>query len=56
MKRDPLLWGAPLAVLVVLASAEYQLTRACGFGPWVAAGVPAALDIYKTNQQGWERV
>ncbi|MGW0774564.1 hypothetical protein ACWD01_13135 [Streptomyces sp. NPDC002835] len=46
MKRDYLLWGALGAVLVVLASAEYDLARACGFGTYVAAGVPAALDIY----------
>ncbi|MFD3657012.1 hypothetical protein [Streptomyces sp. NPDC058620] len=46
MKKDPLLWGALIAVLVVLASAEYDLARACGFGKYVAAGVPAALDIY----------
>ncbi|MFD8948529.1 hypothetical protein ACFV0B_06710 [Streptomyces xanthophaeus] len=46
MKRDPLLWAALSAVLVVLASAEYDLARACGFGTYVAAGVPAALDIY----------
>ncbi|MBT2675797.1 hypothetical protein J7E95_34400 [Streptomyces sp. ISL-14] len=46
MKRDPLLWAALLAVLVVLASAEYELARACGFGTYVAAGVPAALDVY----------
>jgi hypothetical protein len=46
VKRDPLLWAALVAVLVVLASAEYQLARACGFGTYVAAGVPAALDIY----------
>ncbi|MEU3094885.1 hypothetical protein ABZ690_08700 [Streptomyces sp. NPDC006967] len=45
-KRDPLLWAATAAVLVVLASAEYELARACGFGPYVAAGVPAALDVY----------
>ncbi|GAA3854065.1 hypothetical protein GCM10023084_05350 [Streptomyces lacrimifluminis] len=46
MKRDPLLWAALVAVLVVLASAEYQLAVACGFGTYVAAGVPAALDVY----------
>lgn len=46
MKRDPLLWAALVAVLVVLASAEYQLAVACGFGQYVAAGVPAALDVY----------
>ncbi|MFH9038980.1 hypothetical protein ACH4FA_06390 [Streptomyces sp. NPDC017966] len=46
MKRDPLLWVATAAVLTVLASAEYDLARACGFGTYVAAGVPAALDVY----------
>lgn len=46
MKRDPLLWAALSAVLVVLASAEYELAVACGFGRYVAAGVPAALDVY----------
>ncbi|MFD3503740.1 hypothetical protein [Streptomyces sp. NPDC058678] len=46
MNRDPLLWAALVAVLVVLASAEYSLAVACGFGTYVAAGVPAALDIY----------
>lgn len=46
MKRDLLLWAALAAVLVVLASAEYQLAVACGFGTYVAAGVPAALDVY----------
>ncbi|MFG3154245.1 hypothetical protein ACGF7W_19625 [Streptomyces sp. NPDC048219] len=46
MKRDPLETAALAAVLIVLASAEYQLAVACGFGPYVAAGVPAALDIY----------
>ncbi|WP_328846095.1 hypothetical protein [Streptomyces sp. NBC_00258] len=45
-RRDPLLWAALVAVLVVLASAEYHLAVACGFGTYVAAGVPAALDIY----------
>lgn len=46
MKRDPLLWAALAAVLTVLASAEYKLAVACGFGTYVAAGVPAALDVY----------
>lgn len=46
MNRDPLLWAALVAVLIVLASAEYSLAVACGFGVYVAAGVPAALDIY----------
>lgn len=46
MKRDPLLWAALAAALVVTASAEYELARSAGFGAYVAAGVPAALDIY----------
>lgn len=46
MKRDPLLWGALAAALVVTASAEYALARSAGFGAVVAGGVPAALDIY----------
>lgn len=46
MKRDPLMWAALVAALVVTASAEYELARAAGFGTYVAAGVPAALDIY----------
>lgn len=46
MKGDVLLWAALAAVLVVLASAEYELAVACGFGRYVAAGVPAALDVY----------
>ncbi|MFF2525918.1 hypothetical protein [Streptomyces liangshanensis] len=46
MKKDWLLNGSLVAVLVVLASAEYQLARACGFGTYVAAAVPVALDLY----------
>lgn len=46
MKRDPLMWAALAAALVVTASAEYELARACGFGQLVAGAVPAALDIY----------
>lgn len=46
MKRDPLLWGALAAALVVTASAEYELARSAGFGTVVAGGVPAALDVY----------
>ncbi|MEU8711682.1 hypothetical protein [Streptomyces sp. NPDC048663] len=46
MSRRLLLWAALVAVLVVLASAEYELAVACGFGTYVAAGVPAALDVY----------
>lgn len=46
MKRDPLLWAALFAALVVTASAEYELARACGFGSVVAGAVPAALDVY----------
>lgn len=44
--RDLLGWAALAAALAVTMSAEYALARACGFGPYVAAGVPAALDIY----------
>lgn len=40
------MWAALVAALVVTASAEYELARAAGFGTYVAAGVPAALDIY----------
>jgi hypothetical protein len=45
-KKDVLAWLALGAALTVTASAEYQLARDCGFNQWVAAGVPAALDIY----------
>lgn len=45
-KRDVLAWAALAAALTVTASAEYELARACGFGQFVAAGVPAALDVY----------
>ncbi len=45
-RRDWLAWAALLAALGVTASAEWQLAVAVGFGPYVAAGVPAALDIY----------
>lgn len=38
--------AALLAALVGTASAEYGLALAVGFGPWLAACVPAALDIY----------
>lgn len=40
------MWAALAAALVVTASAEYELARACGFGQLVAGAVPAALDIY----------
>lgn len=46
MKRDYLKWGALAAALVATASAEYELARAVGFNDWVAAAVPAALDLY----------
>lgn len=46
MKKDVLLWAALVAALAVTASAEYNLATAAGFGRYVAAGVPAALDIY----------
>ncbi|WP_181804611.1 hypothetical protein [Streptomyces shenzhenensis] len=46
MKRDFLGYAALVASLVGTASAEYGLALAVGFGPWLAACVPAALDIY----------
>lgn len=46
MKNDFLKWGALAAALVATASAEYELARAVGFNEWVAAAVPAALDLY----------
>lgn len=46
MKHDYLKWGALAAALVATASAEYELARAVGFNDWVAAAVPAALDLY----------
>lgn len=46
MKNDYLKWGALVAALVATASAEYELARAVGFNQWVAAAVPAALDLY----------
>jgi len=45
-KKDWLTWAAMGAALAVTASAEWSLAVACGFGPWMAAGVPASLDIY----------
>jgi hypothetical protein len=45
-RRDLLAWAALLSALAVTATAEYDLARAVGFGYYVAAGVPAALDIY----------
>lgn len=46
MKNDVLKWGALVAALVATASAEYELARAVGFNQYVAAAVPAALDLY----------
>lgn len=46
MKHDYLKWGALTAALVATASAEYELARAVGFNQFVAAAVPAALDLY----------
>lgn len=45
-KRDWLSWAAMFSALAVTASAEWSLAVACGFSPWIAAGVPASLDIY----------
>jgi hypothetical protein len=46
VKRDFLGYAALVAALAGTASAEYGLALAVGFGPWLAACVPAALDIY----------
>jgi hypothetical protein len=46
MSTDYLKWGALAAALVATASAEYELARAVGFNQYVAAAVPAALDLY----------
>ena len=43
---DLLAWAALLAALAVTASGEWELARQCGMGAYVAAGVPASLDIY----------
>jgi hypothetical protein len=43
---DVLAWAALLAALAVTASGEWELARQCGMGAYVAAGVPASLDIY----------
>ncbi|MFE0104494.1 hypothetical protein [Streptomyces sp. NPDC059009] len=43
---DLLSWAALLAAIVVTASGEYQLGVHAGFGSWIAAGIPAALDVY----------
>jgi hypothetical protein len=43
---DMLAWAALLAALAVTASGEWELARQCGMGAYVAAGVPASLDIY----------
>lgn len=45
-QMDLLGWAALVAALAVSASGEYELAHACGFGRFVAAGVPAALDVY----------
>jgi hypothetical protein len=43
---DLLAWAALLAALAVTASGEWALAHQCGMDRWVAAGVPASLDIY----------
>ncbi|MEU5198872.1 hypothetical protein AB0G86_33330 [Streptomyces scabiei] len=44
--RDVLGSAALVAALVATASAEYELARAVGYGAWVAACIPAALDVW----------
>lgn len=43
---DYLKAGAMIAALVTMAPAEYHLAQGCGFGQYLAAGLPASLDIY----------
>lgn len=45
-RLDFLSWASLIAAIGVTAYSEYQLGVHAGFGPWVAAGIPAALDIY----------
>jgi hypothetical protein len=49
--RDVLSWLALGAAFAVTAFGEYQLGQACGFGRYIAAGIPAALDIYVLRAQ-----
>jgi outer membrane biosynthesis protein TonB len=45
-RLDFLSWAALIAAIVVTATGEYQLGIHAGFHPVIAAGIPAALDIY----------
>lgn len=45
-KLDFLAWASLVAAIVVTATGEYQLGIHAGFHPVIAAGIPAALDIY----------
>lgn len=51
-RKDWLAWAAMLAALAVTAVGEWSLAVACGFNPWMAAGVPASLDIYTLRAMG----
>jgi len=44
--KDWLKWTAAGFALIATASAEYELARAIGMHPWIAAAVPGALDAY----------
>lgn len=46
LPRDKLKWVAAAFALVATATAEYEIARAIGMHPWVAAAVPGALDAY----------
>lgn len=46
LRLDLLSWAALAAAITVTASGEYQLGLHAGFGPWIAAGIPASLDVY----------
>lgn len=45
-RLDFLSWASLTAAIAVTASTEYQLGVHAGFGTYMAAGIPAALDIY----------
>lgn len=45
-RLDFLAWASLIAAIAVTATGEYQLGIHAGFGPYMAAGIPAALDIY----------
>lgn len=55
-QKDLLGWLAMGASVVVAAHGEWSLAVACGFGAWVAAALPVAIDAYaiRAMQSGRE--